>query len=274
MQSSFVIVAGMLVMLACSFILLPLKRQPGRIDKGFAQWPMLMVVVVVLAAIGLYVVIGNPQATMPADETPAWQKNLVAENSPTTGQKDVGSVASLLEGLAARLEREPDDAGGWLLLAKSYQHLGQMDDARAAYAKAENLGQTDATLAASLNASPGTAEIRGRVTLAVEAMDTVNGSDTVFVIAKAVDGSPMPLAVIKKPASELPFEFVLNDSVSMVKGMSVSTAEQIIVTAKISPSGDALQSAPGLEATSHAINARDGTYLELEITPVASTESM
>jgi cytochrome c-type biogenesis protein CcmH len=105
-------------------------------------------------------------------------------------------------------------------------------------------------------------------------METVSGSDTVFVIAKAVDGSPMPLAVIKKPASELPFEFVLNDSASMVKGMSVSTAEQIIVTAKISPSGDALQSAPGLEATSHAINARDGNYLELEITPVASTESM
>ena len=80
----------------------------------------------------------------------------------------------------------------------------------------------------------------------------------------------MPLAVIKKPASELPFEFVLNDSASLVKGLSISSASKIIVTAKISPSGDALQPAAGLEATSGAISANETEYLELEINPDAN----
>jgi cytochrome c-type biogenesis protein CcmH len=216
----------------------------------------------------------------PADEQPAWQQSLVSKGSSATDQKDVGSVSSLIDGLAERLQSEPDDADGWLLLAKSYKHLGRMDDARSAYERAEILGQSDPAFATSLNDEPngesGAAEtssapeIRGRVSLAAQAADSVNSSDTVFVIAKAVDGSPMPLAVIKKPASELPFEFVLNDSASLVKGLSISSASKIIVTAKISPSGDALQPAAGLEATSGAISANETEYLELEINPDAN----
>ena len=30
-----------------------------------------------------------------------------------------------MDGLRARLDAEPDDAGGWLLLARSYDHLGR-----------------------------------------------------------------------------------------------------------------------------------------------------
>jgi len=55
----------------------------------------------------------------------------------------IGSVAGLLVGLEQRLADNPDDAKGWLLLAKSYNHLGQNEKASSAYARAAELGQTD-----------------------------------------------------------------------------------------------------------------------------------
>ena len=38
--------------------------------------------------------------------------------------------------LAARLESEPDDVDGWIMLMRSYQTLGRAADARAALASA------------------------------------------------------------------------------------------------------------------------------------------
>lgn len=58
------------------------------------------------------------------------------------------AFAFMVEGLAIRLEENPEDGASWLLLAKSYKHLGQIPDAIAAYAKAAALGKTDPDLAA------------------------------------------------------------------------------------------------------------------------------
>ena len=44
--------------------------------------------------------------------------------------------ARLVAELAERLEREPDDVEGWLLLARSYMVLGQYDKGRDAYREA------------------------------------------------------------------------------------------------------------------------------------------
>jgi cytochrome c-type biogenesis protein CcmH len=49
-----------------------------------------------------------------------------------------------------RLQQDPDDAKGWLLLARSYDHLGRGHDAVAAYQKATQLGLTDSELEARL----------------------------------------------------------------------------------------------------------------------------
>lgn len=62
----------------------------------------------------------------------------------------VPSVADMVTGLEQRLEKEPDDGKGWLLLAKSYQFLNQPADARKAYEKADALGNSDPVLAAQL----------------------------------------------------------------------------------------------------------------------------
>jgi cytochrome c-type biogenesis protein CcmH/NrfG len=74
--------------------------------------------------------------------------NATTMTSSSAGQ--LGSVDSMLDALEQRLQQQPDDGKGWLLLAKSYRHLGRMDDARDAYKKAEALGNGDATVAAQL----------------------------------------------------------------------------------------------------------------------------
>jgi predicted Zn-dependent protease len=56
-------------------------------------------------------------------------------------------VESLVDGLSARLHENPDDAGGWLLLAKSYRFLERRSDARLAYERAAALGKADQELA-------------------------------------------------------------------------------------------------------------------------------
>jgi cytochrome c-type biogenesis protein CcmH/NrfG len=60
----------------------------------------------------------------------------------------VGSVASLVDGLAEQLKQNPDDSKSWLLLAHSYRHLNRIPEARDAYNNAAAFGKYDAELAA------------------------------------------------------------------------------------------------------------------------------
>ncbi len=61
--------------------------------------------------------------------------------------------------------------------------------------------------------------------------------DTVFVFARAVGGPPMPLAVARFPATELPKQVELNDAMAMAPGMTLSGFPQVTVTARISRQG-------------------------------------
>jgi cytochrome c-type biogenesis protein CcmH len=50
----------------------------------------------------------------------------------------------------------------------------------------------------------------------------------------------MPLAVLRIPASELPKEFRLDDSMGMAGGAKLSSAPEVVVEARLSRSGNAL----------------------------------
>ena len=73
-----------------------------------------------------------------------------AENETTApvanDPQKLASVSQLVGGLESRLRENPGDGQGWLLLAKSYEHLQQTDDAIAAYRKADKLGVSDEQL--------------------------------------------------------------------------------------------------------------------------------
>lgn len=82
--------------------------------------------------------------------------------------------------------------------------------------------------------------ITGTVQLAPALAAKVAPTDTVFVFARAEQGSRMPLAILKRSASELPLKFQLDDSNAMAPDAKLSGAPRVIVGARISRSGDAM----------------------------------
>lgn len=241
-------------------------------NMGFARLPLLLGVAVLVFAIALYSYLGSPGMTSSTSHTSTASMGSGAGQPGTSKVEGVPSVASLVSGLEERLANAPDDAKGWLLLAKTYQHLGRIDDARAALDKAVALGQSDTEFEELLdNASTATAsaasvaEIRGRVSLTEAAQALVGVDDSVFIFAKAVGGQPAPLAVIRRSVADLPFEFVLSDAQAMVQGNELSGAESVIVTAKISAPQDALRSVAGLEVSSEPVASIGAAHLELII---------
>ena len=114
--------------------------------QGITMKPLYIVTAfaIVTVAAGLAVAL-RPQATPhPTIST------MTSDAPPASADGKVPSVATMVVGLEDRLENEPDDGKGWLLLAKSYDFLGRDADARAAYRKADALGNGDAELAAKL----------------------------------------------------------------------------------------------------------------------------
>jgi cytochrome c-type biogenesis protein CcmH len=88
-------------------------------------------------------------------------------------------------------------------------------------------------------AGGGGAQISGVVTLSPELAGKVAPTDTVFVFAKAMSGSPMPIAVIRAQVKDLPQNFTLNDAMAMMPSMKLSNFQEVAVGAKISKSGNA-----------------------------------
>lgn len=128
---------------AFAFVVLPLRRQ------AMYRAPKLLlpaVAAMFLCGIVVYVAIGNPGVAIPA-AMPA--KTSQETKVPANGEK-LASVDQLLASLEDRLEKNPDDGKGWLLLAQSYDHLDRRDDSIAAYRRAAKLGAENAELAARI----------------------------------------------------------------------------------------------------------------------------
>ena len=86
-------------------------------------------------------------------------------------------------------------------------------------------------------AAPKGGALRGEVKLAPAIAAQAAPTDTVFIFARAVQGPPMPLAVLRKQVRELPAQFSLDDSMAMAPGASLSGSPQVIVGARVSKSG-------------------------------------
>lgn len=131
----------LMLLLAMSFASAPLIRKNKSYSRGFVNVPLLVVLAALLFAVGLYAAIGSPDvaSSVRMKETPDSATQIPAASE----QAKAASVTELLAGLEQRLEENPDDAKGWLLLAKSYDHVGRPEDAAAAYDKARELGLSD-----------------------------------------------------------------------------------------------------------------------------------
>ncbi len=297
-----------------------------------------VVAFVAVVGVGGYLWKGQPQAWNVGPGSATAASAAGGDSQEMTPQQ----LTQLAERLAKRLQQEPDNADGWVMLARSYALLGRYGDALAAYKRYTTLRPGDAQawadeadvvammqdrslegeparlvakalsldpdnfkalalsgslafthgdfaqavaqwehavrvapnagLADQLQAgidearkrghlpapsqasgssgaavSPG---VSGTVTLAPGLRGRVAAGDTVFVFARAVNGPPMPLAVLRKQVGDLPLHFNLTDAMAMSPAARLSRAGQVVIVARVSKSGQAMPQAGDLQGTS------------------------
>lgn len=308
----------------------PVEALPVSAGNGRMAGYVLAGAIPVLA-IAIYVAVGNPDALlMSRAEAPAAEQ----------GQHDAAPMIAALE---AKLKKNPDDATGWYMLARSYATTGKYPEAARALEKVAALLPDDSRVLAdyadvlamtqngnlqgkpldlinkalSLNANDekalnlaGTAAyesgnfaqaamywrrllklvppdsdiskgiataaeeaekaarssgqanlsgsakkgvgekprqaarveptISGTVAVSKDLAAKVGASDTVFIYAQAPNGPKMPIASIKVAAQELPYRFTLDDSSAMAPNDKLSNHAEVMVSARVSKSGDAM----------------------------------
>lgn len=117
---------------------------------------------------------------------------------------------------------------------------------RAGMDEARRLGQLGAAPAQTAQAAQATTSaladktLRGSVKLAPALAAKANPNDTVFIYARPAEGPRMPLAILRKQVKDLPFEFTLDDSLSMSPAARLSGATLVVVSARISKTGEAM----------------------------------
>ncbi|HYW04944.1 MAG TPA: c-type cytochrome biogenesis protein CcmI [Gammaproteobacteria bacterium] len=309
------------------------SRARARRRRG--RWAVVAVAVAVpVIGVGLYSRVGG----MP------WRSH--APKNLTQSQ-----VQSMVRGLAQRLQNNPDDGQGWLMLGRSYLVMGRYKDAAKALTHArEILGDTPETLtdyaealamagstrslagkpekllnkalamngsfpkalwlagvaaaqqgdyrtaighwkkllaeqtpgsqgakvlqktiaqarkqmasgagagasgtAATPAAAAGKAVIRVHVALAGDVASRARADDPVYIYARPVGGSTMPVAVVRRKVSDLPTSVVLDDSSSMMQAHALSDYHRVSVAARVAVHGSAMARPGDLETKSETV---------------------
>lgn len=107
-------------------------------------------------------------------------------------------------------------------------------------AMAQAGGPASPAAVAPVPVATGAAAVSGTVALAPEMAGKLPANGTLFVFARAVDGSRIPLAMARINGARLPYSFKLDDSMSMAPNMRLSSAKTVIIGARVSLSGEAL----------------------------------
>ncbi len=306
----------------------PDDEQPMQTSASHGRWVIPVIVVIVpLFSILTYFALGEPDALKKAEMVQARQTQ-----SPT-----MDDINAMVKGLAGRLEQDPNNAKGWVMLGRSYKYLQKYDLAvnalgnayalvdddpelmldyadalamvnrgritgkaaelvfksleqlpdsisglwLAGMAKAEvgefvpamqywkklvtllpadspDLQELQSMMANVQTQIPGSETIKPwqeevpaqasadvsievKVSMKAAIKAKVSQSDTVFIYAKALTGPPMPLAIVRKQVSDLPFSVTLNDAMAMMPAMKLSNFKAVKVMARISKSGTAIR---------------------------------
>ena len=118
-MSTFLVLAAFMAAIAAAVVAIPLMR-----DKKSRIAGAIAALLVAGAAAGLYPLWSNWDWHAPAQQQ--------AGNGP--------DVLAMVAKLEKRLQAQPDDVQGWLMLGRSYMALQRLDDAVNAYDKAHRMG--------------------------------------------------------------------------------------------------------------------------------------
>jgi cytochrome c-type biogenesis protein CcmH len=114
--------------------------------------------------------------------------------------------------------------------------INQAQQRLAGIAPAPQAPTAPQTPAAGAGAKQG-ASIKVTVALDPALKDKVKPDETLFILARAANGPPMPLAVVRRKVGDLPLELTLDDSQAMSPQMRLSSFDQVVVVARISRTG-------------------------------------
>jgi len=109
------------------------------------------------------------------------------------------------------------------------------------------------------SAVPAVTGVAVSVTLDSQFNDKVKADDLLFIYAKADSGPPMPLAAKRLKVSDLPVQLTLEDKDAMMPQMKLSAFDQIIVGARISPSGNPIAQPGDLYIESQVVDYKNDT---------------
>jgi cytochrome c-type biogenesis protein CcmH len=117
----------------------------------------------------------------------------------------------------------------------------------ASIAQAQQTGAPNAAPNESPRATPSTPAaastdkkvVRGEASLSPKVRAAVADDDTVFIVARAAQGQRIPLAVLRKKVRDLPLNFTLDDSLAMSPQLTVSSVDEVVVSVRVSKSGNA-----------------------------------
>lgn len=139
------IVFGIMLVLALGLVLLPVLQKK---DKGQKKKLLPYVVggVTILAAAGIYFLIGRPDLVNP----PSFPEGFGDGAFGPEDEANLPSVTDMVNQLKARLEENPESVEGWSLLGQSLMVVGRFEEAADAYRKAIALAPDDPELHSGL----------------------------------------------------------------------------------------------------------------------------
>jgi len=180
------------------------------------------------------------------------QKALALAGTAAFNRKDFAGAVGFWEKLQRTLPADSNDA--------------QAVDASIVEAKrAGGVASAPIGTAEARDTAGGQASISGVVELPAQLASRIASDDTLFIYARAETGSRMPLAILRSVAKELPKSFTLDDSLAMSPASRLSDHQRVIVTARISKSGNATRKSGDIESAEVPVNVgSSGVKIALE----------
>lgn len=121
-------------------------------------------------------------------------------------------------------------------------------------------------------AAQASKRLRVKVTLSDAVKAQAAPDDSLFIFARAAEGPPMPLAVVRKKAGELPIEVTLDDTMSMMPGMSIASFDRLVIGARISKTGRPTPTPGDLQGLTQPVAAKDGDSFAVEVNQVVGAK--
>ena len=322
-------------------------------ERGGRWLTLLLIPAIPLCAVLLYQLMGSVELIDRVQQAQTSQ--------PQSAQpQSVATIEEMVTLLATRLQQQPDDLKGWVMLARSYSIMKRYSEATAAYENVLRLGGEEAGLLTDYadamvmanggiftdesgallvraleldpdnvkglwlaghwkNQSGAQAEALGywqqaalklpagsedatviaqqinevqrqlgittesapaittatdsghgvslsvHVALAPDFSAIAAAEDTVFIYARATQGSRMPLAIVRKQVKDLPVTVTLDDSMAMSPQMVLSNLDQVTVGARVSKSGGAMPQSGDLQGLVSPVSTQTTETIQITI---------